>query len=437
MDGPLSQARRCLHLAKNRLPAFIPVEVFMIAAFGSTLGKMIYGISIARKDQSVTRLPDALKRAYLVWVRGWCFGLPLFPLLALISAARDLKADGEMGIDCGVVCDDPRYYSIVATPCSCLQPRQARRRFLQSSARSWPNRFLGQTRLASHSRIAAVAIGLLSALPGFAACAATLTTSYKSDLGTTVSVLEGQIQPGDDVAIVNGLDRLRKDQPRFLVLDSPGGNLKAALAIGNWIRQNGVGTILLPRMSCYSACAFIFFAGFDRRTFAPKRIAFDGSSLGVHQVSFAERGTGDPAVRTDPTVALYAIQSSIAAEIEYLRRMGASLEIQEGFLATGPDKIFVVPRPIAAPLSVSISFVMPLVTALRFVSARIRKPCHHLSTMMPSVPVRKSSGAGGMHRVNSYRHQRSCPTGQVGRKKRAYSLCIASSARMNHAWREC
>jgi hypothetical protein len=64
------------------------------------------------------------------------------------------------------------------------------------------------------------------------------------------------------------LEKIEKRSPRALItvtLDSPGGAHFEALRTGLLLQRKGVGTRLLPGATCLSACASIFFGGFDRK----------------------------------------------------------------------------------------------------------------------------------------------------------------------------
>jgi len=55
----------------------------------------------------------------------------------------------------------------------------------------------------------------------------------------------------------------------LLTLNSPGGLQREALMIALLLRRKGVATVLLPEAICASACAYIFFGGFDLKTPGP------------------------------------------------------------------------------------------------------------------------------------------------------------------------
>lgn len=58
-------------------------------------------------------------------------------------------------------------------------------------------------------------------------------------------------------------------------LNSDGGDVKAALAIGAWISINNLATSVAPHSTCASACALIWVAGHHRYT-------SDSASIGFH-----------------------------------------------------------------------------------------------------------------------------------------------------------
>lgn len=62
----------------------------------------------------------------------------------------------------------------------------------------------------------------------------------------------------------------------IVVLNSPGGYVDNALQVARLVHERGMSTLVAKGMGCYSACAYIFFAGTSRWV--------DGE-LGVHQIS--------------------------------------------------------------------------------------------------------------------------------------------------------
>ncbi len=70
----------------------------------------------------------------------------------------------------------------------------------------------------------------------------------------------------------------RKHDIRFLVLNSPGGNVRAGLALAHFIVDQDLAAIIGEDMVCVSICSFAFIT-------ANKRIMGRGARLGIHSAS--------------------------------------------------------------------------------------------------------------------------------------------------------
>jgi hypothetical protein len=92
--------------------------------------------------------------------------------------------------------------------------------------------------------------------------------------------LEGKFEPGDDRNFVNkvlGIERA------VIVLESPGGTIDPALAIGRAIRLKGFDTVVLDGATCASACGLVWLAG-------SSRFMGENAKLGFHAVFVMEDG---------------------------------------------------------------------------------------------------------------------------------------------------
>src|SRR5687768_11863557 len=107
------------------------------------------------------------------------------------------------------------------------------------------------------STVAACAvIGLLLSYPGVAE-AGTARLVQRPDLGISIIHFEGQIAKGDLARIQQLLPELARTIDRnqlYLSLHSQGGMVQEGVAIGRYLREQGIGTILLPNAICASAC---------------------------------------------------------------------------------------------------------------------------------------------------------------------------------------
>ena len=120
------------------------------------------------------------------------------------------------------------------------------------------------------------------------------------------------------------LDRAFDARPdaRTLVLNSPGGAVDSALVVAQEVRRRGLRTYVPEGMGCYSACAYIFFAG-------QNRIA-DGE-LGVHQIS-------------QDVADIVLTQVTIGDILDALDEFGVQHQVISYMLRTPPDDMYVFSR---------------------------------------------------------------------------------------------
>ena len=132
----------------------------------------------------------------------------------------------------------------------------------------------------------ALLILLPSAAPGLAFTAADTRTPLSAAVrpGGWVA-LRGRIGPGSPAVVRAALDRAGPGRPAVLV-DSPGGSIAAAFAIGRLIRDRGLAVAVARVVGasptdagaqCASACVFLLAAGVGRSV-GP------GAEVGVHRL---------------------------------------------------------------------------------------------------------------------------------------------------------
>jgi peptidoglycan hydrolase-like protein with peptidoglycan-binding domain len=116
-------------------------------------------------------------------------------------------------------------------------------------------------------------------------------------------------------------DRALEARPgaRVVALNSPGGSVDAALRMAREIRKRGLTTFVPRDMGCYSACAYIFFAGNDRQA---------EGELGVHQIS-AE------------VADLVLAQTTLGDVLDALQEFGVHHQVISHMLRTPPDDMYV------------------------------------------------------------------------------------------------
>lgn len=145
--------------------------------------------------------------------------------------------------------------------------------------------------------------------------------------GTTYR-LEGGIAEGDANRIIKRLEE-STPTPETLILQSPGGTVTEALALGRHFREIGLATQMLSGEYCFSACPYMLAGG-------ATRAIDDAAQIGVHQHYFGE-STLLPA-----SFAVEDIQAGQAEVMLYLDKMGIDPMVMTHALATPPDEIYVL-----------------------------------------------------------------------------------------------
>jgi hypothetical protein len=105
-----------------------------------------------------------------------------------------------------------------------------------------------------------------------------------------------------------------------LILNSNGGDVDQAIRIARDVRALSLDTYVPLRHGCYSACAYIYFAGVNRRA---------TGQLGVHQIS-------------DPAFTAASLQESIAELFDLFHDLGVDARITSEMLRTRPEGLYIL-----------------------------------------------------------------------------------------------
>ncbi|HBM59503.1 MAG TPA: hypothetical protein DD444_09955 [Citreicella sp.] len=140
--------------------------------------------------------------------------------------------------------------------------------------------------------------------------------------------LEGGIAAGDGARLTEQISAATPPV-ETLILQSPGGSVQDALALGRHLREQGIATQMLEGEFCYSACPYLLAAG------SPRSIA-DGAAVGVHQHYFGE-STLLPAF-----VAVSDIQRGQGEVMVYLDEMGIDPMVMSHAMTTPADEIYIL-----------------------------------------------------------------------------------------------
>lgn len=131
-------------------------------------------------------------------------------------------------------------------------------------------------------------------------------------------IIDGQILPGDEKRFTSALNKAKEDDSdwdryRTLLLNSEGGDVVTAMAIGRMVRQAQMVTAVHEQSVCASACTLILAGGV-------RRYARNETKLGLHRPFF-----------TDPQQAIaqgyQSFQSKYDNVIEAHRRYFSEMKI--------------------------------------------------------------------------------------------------------------
>lgn len=144
----------------------------------------------------------------------------------------------------------------------------------------------------------------------------------------------GTITPGTAERLEAELDK-RGSYVKTVVLNSPGGAVSDALAMGRAIRARGLDTRVERTGLCASSCPLIFAAGVGRT-------AEPGAAIGVHQV-FAAQPPGTP--RLDGAEGMAQAQRVSAEAQRHLVDMGVDPRMWINAMETPPQEMFYFTAP--------------------------------------------------------------------------------------------
>jgi hypothetical protein len=160
-----------------------------------------------------------------------------------------------------------------------------------------------------------------------------LEQPLKIALGTGGQLtLTGSIELGSATRFADEI-AARGEYVQTVVLDSPGGSVVDALAIGSLIHEKGLATKVAAGSLCASSCPIIFASG-------ATRIASPEAAIGVHQI-YAAALSGDPqsALRV-AGAAMSDAQTTTAEIISHLTKTGVDPALWLHALETPPDRLY-------------------------------------------------------------------------------------------------
>ncbi len=155
---------------------------------------------------------------------------------------------------------------------------------------------------------------------------AAMTFALEEVGGRPTIVARGRMVSGT-LDLLIAFDERHGETAEQVLLDSPGGVLVEAMAMGNYIRERGLDTLVEPDGLCASACPLAFAGGVARRADAT-------SWIGVHRVYITQQGVGDT------VEGLRRGQQLAAACMQHLEDLGVDPDAWRPALATPWNEMY-------------------------------------------------------------------------------------------------
>lgn len=142
----------------------------------------------------------------------------------------------------------------------------------------------------------------------------------------------GTIMPGSAATFATAVESFA-EYIKTVTLDSPGGSVTDALAMGRLIREKGFTTSVAAGSLCASSCPLVFAGG-------KERVAAPTSAIAVHQIYAAAPSDSTLASRLAAAGSAMSDAQSMTAEISrYMIEMGVDTEVWLRALETPPDRL--------------------------------------------------------------------------------------------------
>jgi hypothetical protein len=159
-------------------------------------------------------------------------------------------------------------------------------------------------------------------------------------------IANGTITPGISQTFAAEAER-HGEYIKTVVLNSLGGSVADAMAIGRLIREKQFATEVEAGKYCVSSCPLVFAGGIDRR-------AGEKAVIGVHQVAGMRSAANGP-----PRDEMSVAQNISARCQRYLGDMGINLQVWVHAMETPHDKLFVFKRDELKSLNMVTAAVAP------------------------------------------------------------------------------
>lgn len=147
-----------------------------------------------------------------------------------------------------------------------------------------------------------------------------------------VLAVTGSILPGSSETFASAVESYG-EYVKTVSLNSPGGSVLDALAMGRLIRDRGFTTSVVAGGFCASSCPLVFAGGAER-------IAAPGAAIAVHQIYAATPDRASTAARLAAAGSAMSDAQTLTAGISrYLAEMGVEAEVWLRALETPPNRL--------------------------------------------------------------------------------------------------
>lgn len=141
--------------------------------------------------------------------------------------------------------------------------------------------------------------------------------------GYEMVLLDGPITLGDAQRVKEAFSKVKPTTTHLLMIDSPGGNVHEAMAIGDYLETNEIGVVIPKMMSCKSSCVLIL-AGGDSKNVQGK--------VGIHRPFITDLELPEGSASTT----LNTVQNEIRA---YLEKKGIAPSLVDDMFSVEPHKM--------------------------------------------------------------------------------------------------
>jgi hypothetical protein len=174
-------------------------------------------------------------------------------------------------------------------------------------------------------RFALVMLAWLAA--GAPGAAALEFSKHPNDSETETAILaKGEIDADDAFRFQAYLSKLTPKPVTSIYLESTGGSIQGAMALGRVINEVKIRTYVTgPGARCNSACTYVFLAGRDRETGKPFRVKGSTNSIAFH--NFKPTLTDKPYVAKDAANIMARAQNTVYTLAVFLQEVDADLEL--------------------------------------------------------------------------------------------------------------